>query len=411
MSGLPATRVTDQFAHSSALGGLLTGLAIGLAAGVFIVATGGVGAIAVGAAIGVAGAGGLAGQAIGGTVMGPPTGAIATGSPNVMTNKLPQAATVIGLGPCAKESGVPQQVATGAETVLINAMPAARKDEKMTCSATIISGSPDVLIGGASVQVLPMEPEVPTWLSNTMLAMAFGGGLIATGGIAAAYGGVVALGSFGGGLLGGHLGGMGGQWAAQQMGFGATGQAIGGVLGGFAGGMLGGGAGFKGGSAFNSRYAITTNGLGSNFGNVRITPRNPATGPQRGPDGRFTSSGTGGSRLNRSSEYPSGYRAGVRDKVLDANTIQSGPNKGKVLTQDGEIVARDNPNLTIEHNKPVVEHWNETGYNSSRATRNDFYNNTDNMSIRTGSANSADGGRMSASGVRYRQDTGPDYGK
>jgi uncharacterized Zn-binding protein involved in type VI secretion len=257
MSGLPATRVTDQFAHSSALGGLLTGLAIGLAVGVFIVATGGVGAIAVGAAIGVAGAGGMAGQAIGGTVMGPPTGAIATGSPNVLTNNLQQAATVIGIGPCSKESGVPQQVATGAETVLVNNMPAARKDEKMTCSATIISGSANVLIGGASVQVLPMEPEVPTWLSNTMLAMAFGGGLIATGGIAAAYGGVVALGSFSGGLIGGQLGGMGGQWAAQQMGFGATGQAIGGVLGGFGGGMLGGFGGFKGGARLFPKQPTT----------------------------------------------------------------------------------------------------------------------------------------------------------
>ena len=286
MSGEPATRVTDQFAHSSALSGVLVGLAIGIAAGAFIVATGGLGAIAVGAAIGVAGGAGLAGQAIGSTIMGPPTGAITTGSPNVMTNNLPQAATVIGIGPCAKESGVPQAVATGAETVLINNMPAARKGEKMTCSAAIISGSPNVLIGGASVQVLPMEPEVPAALSNTLLAMTIGGTLIATGGIAAAYGVGAAAGSLAGGLLGGHFGGMGGQMLAESMGFGATGQAIGGVLGGFAGGMLGGGAGFRGGRAFDSRYAVTSEGLGSNFGNIRITPRNPPPGqpgPWKGP--------------------------------------------------------------------------------------------------------------------------------
>jgi hypothetical protein len=99
----------------------------------------------------------------------------------------------------------------------------------------------------------------------------------------------------------------------------------------------------------------------------------------------------------------------VVDKVLDKNTIRSGPNAGKVRTADGDIVARNDPRLTIEHNKPVVEHWNETGYNSTRAVRNDFYNNTNNMSLRLRSANSADGGRMSASGVRYRQDVGSDY--
>jgi hypothetical protein len=83
----------------------------------------------------------------------------------------------------------------------------------------------------------------------------------------------------------------------------------------------------------------------------------------------------------------------VVDKVLDANTIKSGPNAGKVRTLDGDIVARDDPRLTIEHNKPVVEHWNETGNNSTRDVRNDFYNNTNNMSLRLRGPNRADGGR------------------
>ncbi|KRA59182.1 hypothetical protein ASD79_10795 [Caulobacter sp. Root655] len=138
----------------------------------------------------------------------------------------------------------------------------------------------------------------------------------------------------------------------------------------------------------------------------------PATsGRTRGPDGRFTSSGEAPAVYNRSTQYPSGYRAGVVDEVLDANTIRSGPNAGKVRTADGDIVARNDPRLTIEHNKPVVEHWNETGYNSTRGVRNDFYNNTDNMSLRLRSANSADGGRMSASGIRYRQDVGTSYSR
>jgi len=79
------------------------------------------------------------------------------------------------------------------------------------------------------------------------------------------------------------------------------------------------------------------------------------------------------------------------------------------MTADGDIVSRDDPRLTIEHNTPVVEHWNETGYDSPRSVRNDFYNDTDNMSLRLRSANSADGGRMSAEGIRYRQDVGPNH--
>jgi hypothetical protein len=132
-------------------------------------------------------------------------------------------------------------------------------------------------------------------------------------------------------------------------------------------------------------------------------------GPLRGPDGRFLSSGESPSVYNRSSQFPGGYRSGVVDEVLDANTIQEGPNAGKVMTADGEIVSRDDPSLTIEHNQAVVEFWNETGYNTSRAVRNDFYNNTDNMSLLLKSTNSSNGGIMSSQGIRYRQDIGPNY--
>ncbi|QKZ07568.1 hypothetical protein HWQ56_00830 [Pseudomonas eucalypticola] len=79
------------------------------------------------------------------------------------------------------------------------------------------------------------------------------------------------------------------------------------------------------------------------------------------------------------------------------------------MTSDGEVGSRDDPRITIEHNKAVVEHWNETGYDSSRPVRNDFYNDTDNMSIRLRSANSSDGAKMLQDGVRYQQDVGLDY--
>ena len=204
---------------------------------------------------------------------------------------------------------------------------------------------------------------------------------------------------------------------------------LGGVLGGTAGYKLGGdlygedsnqqkllafGGAFLGGG-LSARYKLQPNGgLGSNLGNLLVTKRAPAplapTAPRpvRGPDGRFVKTSQG-ARLNRKSECPSSYRAGVKEKVLDDNTIKTGKSSGKVMTADGERVARDDPRLTIEHNKPVVEHWSERGYNSTRVERNDFYNDTENMSLKLRSTNSSEGASMAIDGIRYRQDVGPDY--
>jgi len=49
------------------------------------------------------------------------------------------------------------------------------------------------------------------------------------------------------------------------------------------------------------------------------------------------------------------------------------------------------------------------GCNSNRAVRNDFYKDTKNMSLKLLSANSSEGAKMGASGIRYRQDVGPNY--
>lgn len=134
----------------------------------------------------------------------------------------------------------------------------------------------------------------------------------------------------------------------------------------------------------------------------------PATRPMRDANGRFIRT-QDPAIYNRKSQYPSGDRAGVKDKVLDANTITKGKHAGKVLKVDGDKVPRNDPRLTIEHNKPVVEHWNSQGYNSGRAARNDFYNDTDNMSLRLRSANSSDGAKMMQNGIRNRQDVGSNY--
>lgn len=242
-----AARVDDPFGHSSAMSGVLVGLAVGALIGVAIVATGGLGAIAIGAAIATTGGAGLAGQAIGQTMDGPVTGQLKIGSPTILINGKPATMTVLASGRCDKDSGPLRLVASGSATVFFHTQPAARVGEKMDCSAVIRAGSPSVFIGGPSEQVLDVQPEVPTWLTTTMTAMAIGGGLIATAGVAVTYGVGAAVGSFVGGAVGGWAGGHGGTWAAAQMGFGETGQAVGGVLGGLAGGALGGGLSYKGG--------------------------------------------------------------------------------------------------------------------------------------------------------------------
>jgi hypothetical protein len=55
----------------------------------------------------------------------------------------------------------------------------------------------------------------------------------------------------------------------------------------FGGALLGGGLGTKGGKWFDARYEIKTQGLGSNFGNVKIVPRESKSsfiGKLRGQD-------------------------------------------------------------------------------------------------------------------------------
>lgn len=144
MSSLPAARVTDPFGHSAALGGLVAGMAVGAAIGVGVIASGGLGAVAIGAALATTGIG----AAIGSMMEGPATGVITTGSPNVFINGLPAAMVALATGECAMHGGVPNPVMTGAATVFINGKPAARTSDLMACGASIRIGSPNVFIGG-----------------------------------------------------------------------------------------------------------------------------------------------------------------------------------------------------------------------------------------------------------------------
>ncbi|QDC11224.1 hypothetical protein FHY55_19180 [Oceanicola sp. D3] len=255
----PAARLLDQISHTSALAGFLGGAILGAVVGVAIVAatvaTGGA-ALAVVAAVGagVAATGGTAllGGALGATFMGPPCGTISPPcAVNVFVNNRPAARSVLDGVLCAMHApGPPKPIATGAERVHINMMPAARVDETSVCGAKISQGSENVRYGGASVQMLDIQPEIPAWMTTTAQVMAIGGSIVAVGaGAAAAFmaGGTCALIGFAGETIGGlalgYVGKEAGGTVGEQIG-GERGRIIGEAtgewIGGFFGGRLGG---------------------------------------------------------------------------------------------------------------------------------------------------------------------------
>ncbi|MFJ6573234.1 RHS repeat-associated core domain-containing protein [Streptomyces sp. NPDC091292] len=130
---------------------------------------------------------------------------------------------------------------------------------------------------------------------------------------------------------------------------------------------------------------------------------------------------------NRDSEYPGSYRQSTHDAMAATWTDEGIAQGGTPMRPTGQLDAQGRQimertprsdltwrnsageivpshQLTYEHLTPVVDHWNETGYRSDRATRNDFYNDPDNMEPMTRSENSRGGALMDAT---YRQDVDP----
>lgn len=165
MSQHAAARVTDVFGHDAMLEGIAlgAGIAVGAMLAAGVVVTGGLGALAVGAAIATSGGiGGLIGK----SMDGPATGSLQTGSPSVFINTLPATMVAQATGGCSKDGMTPRRVATGSATVFNNGKPTARVTETMDCGAVIRTGSPNVFIGG------PRQSPVCTALrgEETMLA-------------------------------------------------------------------------------------------------------------------------------------------------------------------------------------------------------------------------------------------------
>lgn len=207
MSSHPAARLTDPIQHSSALGGLLTGLLVGAALGVaaiLIAGTGGLAAFAIVGGLAAAGAG--IGEVIGTMSFAMvTTGVVGMGSGNVLINMLPAARAHVDFVLCSDHPTVPV-LAQGSFTVLINGMPAARRGELATCSAKIAAGSPNVLIGGDTVTTDLITPEVPPLLHSAILVVGLGSAVVLFGPVAAIVG-------LAGGMAGGYAGGLIAEWA------------------------------------------------------------------------------------------------------------------------------------------------------------------------------------------------------
>jgi uncharacterized Zn-binding protein involved in type VI secretion len=78
-------------------------------------------------------------------------GLLLPGPRNVLINGLPAACTGdlhVCLMPPTAGPHPPSPVGKGSATVLITGMPAARQFDSTGCGATILNGSPNVIIGG-----------------------------------------------------------------------------------------------------------------------------------------------------------------------------------------------------------------------------------------------------------------------
>ena len=209
--GPAAARRQDPVAHTQALAGFLAGAVVGavvaaeiassvalLAGAVAVeIATGGlatplvagvavtVGEFAVNAVVGgvVVGAAEQAGEALGSQSMGPTSGQVSDGSPDVSINSRP-AARVADPETCHVG-----KLAQGSSSVSVNGQPAARVGDKVTCGAVVTEGSPNVFIGGAQTTKLPIQSEVPQWARWAAAVITI---LPALGGLARALGPAIA---------------------------------------------------------------------------------------------------------------------------------------------------------------------------------------------------------------------------
>jgi len=77
--------------------------------------------------------------------------------------------------------------------------------DKLVCSATILEGSANVIIGGPSpVTYIEMESEIPPWLTTSLKVAAFGS-MRVPGGAVLISGSAATIAGLGGGVIGAKL--------------------------------------------------------------------------------------------------------------------------------------------------------------------------------------------------------------
>ncbi|WP_084935436.1 RHS repeat-associated core domain-containing protein [Pantoea rwandensis] len=204
-----AARVGDDIGHSHALMGMIAGTLVGgliaavggIAAGALMLA--GLGAACLGVGVLLMGASFAVGYLTGelataardsiadaGAASMTKKGTITTGSWNVFINGKPAAIATESRVACSDDGS--QQMAEGSSRVFINGLPAARIGDQTTCGAKVMSGSGNVIIGGAPQQTLPIQSEVPEWVYKasdlTLLFAGLFGGFGGAAGKAGAIG-------------------------------------------------------------------------------------------------------------------------------------------------------------------------------------------------------------------------------
>jgi len=249
-AALLAAHIDDPITHTQSMNGVVAGVVGGALFGALVLATGGTALVVAATVVGAAAAGGGIGMVLGslsgtGTVVG----AIATGSPDTMWEGRKAARTHYGGGDYADCAGMPflffhlpghgaKYIATGSATVIVNGQPAARDTDSLECSALIRVESGTVLIGGPTVQTMPIDAEVPGWIGTTLMVAGLASALVLASPVVVLCG-----------LAGGIFGQFAGQEVAMRL-FPGNEDAL--KIGGLFGSMVGGFFGAQGGQQANN---------------------------------------------------------------------------------------------------------------------------------------------------------------
>ncbi|MEU3462240.1 RHS repeat-associated core domain-containing protein [Streptomyces sp. NPDC006733] len=157
--------------------------------------------------------------------------------------------------------------------------------------------------------------------------------------------------------------------------------------------------------------------------------QDPNNGNKFGRDPSLPPKTDEGPKYTRNNQYGTEYRQSTHDHMTEHYTDEGRTQGRAPLDADGKRIPREDLNwydgqgrkiwdpnaenpkpfhktVTYEHLDPVVDHWNREGRFTDKATRKDFYNNTDHMEPMGAKENSRGGGKMTAT---YSQEVGPGY--